>query len=157
MITLKKIEPSDKRKFWNIVQKYLYEMTNYYDMGMIDELGNYKYKYFDSYFEDCERAALFIYNDGVLIGFAMINDYSCLGNRIDHAIAEFTIFPRYRKRHLGIRSVQEIFKQNHGRWEIKYSNKNQAAEALWTKAAKEYDPLVSSYDRTESVLSFVVT
>lgn len=157
MITLKKIGPSDKSKFWNIVQKYLYEMTNYYDMGMIDELGNYEYKYFDSYFEDRERAALFIYNDEALIGFAMINDYSCLGNRIDHAIAEFTIFPHYRKRRLGMRSVQEIFKQYPGRWEIKYSIKNKAAEALWTKAAKKYDPLVSPYDRAESVLSFVVT
>lgn len=157
MITLKKIEPSDKSKFWNIVQKYLYEMTNYYDLGMMDESGNYEYQYFDSYFEDCKRAAAFIYNDGVLIGFAMINDYSCLGNPIDHAIAEFTIFPHYRKRRLGTRSVQEIFKQYRGRWEIKYSNQNRAAEALWTGAAKKYDPLVSPYNRTESVLSFVVT
>lgn len=157
VITLKKIEPSDKSKFWNIVQKYLYEMTNYYDMGVMDELGNYQYRYFDSYFEDSERSALFIYDDGALVGFAMINDYSCLGNHIDHAIAEFTIFPHYRKRHLGVKSVQKIFEQHHGRWEIKYSSKNKAAEALWMRVTKKYNPLISTYGRDESVLSFVVT
>ena len=155
MIALKKIESSDKSKFWNIFQKYLYEITNYYDMDM-DKLGNYEYKYFDSYFDDSVRTAVFIYDDGALVGFAMINDYSCLGDRIDYAVAEFTIFPQYRKRRLGMKTIQEIFAQYHGRWEIKYSNMNKAAEALWTKAAKKYDPILSSYGRTESVLSFVV-
>lgn len=155
MIALKQIELADKSKFWNIFQKYLYELTNYYDMDM-DASGNYPYKYFDSYFEDPERAAVFLCDDGVLVGFAMINAYSFLGDPIDHAIAEFTIFPQYRKRHLGAKAVQEIFARYHGRWEIKYSNQNKAAQALWTSATTKYAPVVSPHDRTESVLSFVV-
>ena len=99
---------------------------------------------------------MFIYDDEVLIGFAMINNYSCLGHRIDHAIAEFTIFPSYRKKHLGMRSVRKIFERYPGRWEIKYGTMNKAAAALWTKAAEPYGPLVSPYGGAESVLSFVV-
>lgn len=155
MLTLKQIESSDKSKLWNIFQKYLYEMTNYYAMDM-DESGNYTYKYFDSYFEDSKRMAAFIYNDGVLVGFVMVNNYSCLGDRIDYAIGEFTIFPQYRKMHLGMKTAQALFAQFHGRWEIKYSNKNKAAEAFWTNSAKKYAPTVSPYNHTESVLSFVV-
>ena len=156
MIALKKIELPDKSRFWNIFQKYLYEMTNYYDMDM-DALGNFPYKYFGSYFEDSEREAVFIYDDGVLVGFAMINDYSCLGSRIDYAMGEFTIFPQYRRKRLGMKAVQEIFARHRGRWEIKYSNRNKAAEALWTNASEQYAPVISPYGRDEAVLSFVVT
>ena len=156
MITLKKIEPSDRDKFWSLFQQYLYEMTAYYDPGGTDASGNYEYRYFDSYFEDRERAAMFLYGDGALVGFAMINGYSCLGNPIDHAMAEFTVFPRYRKRRLAMQSVQKIFERYPGRWEIKYGTMNKAAAALWTKATEPYGPLVSPYGSAESVLSFVV-
>ena len=156
MIALKKIERSDRDRLWNLFQKYLYEMTNYYDMDM-DALGNFQYKYFDSYFEDVKREAVFIYDDSALVGFAMINDYSCLGNHIDHAIAEFTIFPQHRRRNLGMKAIREIFARYPGRWEIKYSNKNKAAEVLWRKAAMKYNPILSLHDGTESVLSFIVS
>ena len=155
MLTLKQIKLPDKDRFWNIFQKYLYELTCYYDMDM-DASGNYPYPYFDRYFAEPERTAMFIYDGEVLVGFAMLNDHSCLGNRIDHAIAEFTIFPQYRERRLGIKAVQEIFARYRGRWEIKYSTKNKAAQALWTKAAEEYAPTLSPFGDTETVLSFVV-
>ena len=155
MIVLKEVQASDKEKLWNVFQKYFYEMSSYYDMDM-DELGNYPYKYFDHYFEEAERTALFICHDQMLVGFAMLNSYSCLGDRIDHAIAEFTIFPRYRKRRFGMDAVRKIFEKYHGRWEIKYSGKNKPAEAFWSKATEKYKPVVSSYESTGSVLSFVV-
>ena len=40
MINLKPVKPKDKELLWNINQKYLYEMTGYYDDEM-DENGNY--------------------------------------------------------------------------------------------------------------------
>lgn len=155
MIILKKAEVSDKDKMWNIFQKYLYEMTNYYDMTM-SESGNYKYRFFDDYFVESERIALFIYDDEILIGFIMINNYSCIGDSIDYAIAEFTIFPQYRKKHFGLRAIKKIFEQYHGKWEIKYSNQNKAAERFWIKATKRYTPSVSAHSDAESVLSFIV-
>ena len=47
---------ADKNRLWNIFQKYLYEMSAYYDMEM-DFSGNYEYRYFDTYFEENGRAA----------------------------------------------------------------------------------------------------
>lgn len=155
MIILKEAQVSDQDKLWNIFQKYLYEMSNYYDMEM-NESGNYEYKYFDHYFKESERIVLFIYNDECLVGFVMINNHSCLGDPIDHAIGEFTIFPRFRKNHFGLEAIQKIFEQYHGKWEIKYSRENKAAERLWIKAAEKYKPVVSPYADTENVLSFFV-
>ena len=47
MITLKEVTENEKNVLWNINQKYLYEMTQYYPDEM-DENGNYHYGYFDS-------------------------------------------------------------------------------------------------------------
>ena len=49
MLSLKKVQNKDRDLLWNINQKYLYEMTNFYDDPM-DENGNYHYGYFDEYF-----------------------------------------------------------------------------------------------------------
>lgn len=155
MIVLKEVLTQDKDRLWNIFQKYLYEMTNYYDMDM-NESGNYEYKYFDAYFTEPERIVLFIYNDEILIGFVMINNYSCIEDSIDYAIGEFTVFPHYRKKHLGMNAIEKIFEQYHGKWEIKYSNENRAAKNFWTKMTEKYEPLVSTHANVESVLSFTV-
>ena len=56
MIELRKVQINDRELLWNINQKYLYEMTNFYDDPM-DEKGNYHYGHFDDYFTDPERTA----------------------------------------------------------------------------------------------------
>lgn len=56
MIRLVTALEKDRDLLWNINQKYLYEMTNYYDDTM-DENGNYHYGHFDEYFSDSKRTA----------------------------------------------------------------------------------------------------
>ena len=56
------VRPEDRELLWNINQKYLYEMTNYYDDEM-DARGNLHYGFFDAYFTDPERRAFFLYED----------------------------------------------------------------------------------------------
>ncbi|MBQ4451775.1 MAG: GNAT family N-acetyltransferase, partial [Clostridia bacterium] len=97
MIRLQSVLPQDRDLLWNINQKYLYEMTNFYDDPM-DENGNYHYGHFEDYFTDPKRTAYFIYVDGQLAGFAMLNPYSNLSQSPDHTMAEFTVFPAYRRR-----------------------------------------------------------
>ena len=49
MLRLQTVQAKDRDLLWNINQKYLYEMTSYYDDPM-DENGNYHYGHFDDYF-----------------------------------------------------------------------------------------------------------
>ena len=70
MISLKKVMPEDREILWNIHQKYLYEMTNYYPDPM-DEKGNLHYGYFEEYFRDPRRTAYFLMNGAELVGFAI--------------------------------------------------------------------------------------
>lgn len=153
MLTIKRAAPEERQTLWNVFQKFLYEMTNYYDNDM-DSEGNYPYPYFDRYFDEEGREALFLLNDGELAGFAMLNPYSYLGENPDHVLAEFTVFPVFRRRRLGLAAVEMIFSRYPGRWEVKYNEKNTAARALWTKAAAQYAPRAVKYGEFETVLCF---
>lgn len=51
MISLQTVKEKNRDLLWNINQKYLYEMTNFYDDSM-DENGNYHYGHFEEYFSD---------------------------------------------------------------------------------------------------------
>lgn len=109
MISLQTVREKDRDLLWNINQKYLYEMTNFYDDPM-DENGNYHYGHFDDYFSDPKRAAYFIYNDAVLAGFAMLCLYSNVDQNPDYTMAEFTIFPSFRGKHFGLDAANGLFK-----------------------------------------------
>ncbi len=153
MIELVEVKSEQKELLWNMLQKFLYEMTNYYDDKM-DEMGNYQYRYFEDYFTEPERTAFFLYHDKVLVGFAMVNPYSYIDEHPDHVLAEFTIFPMYRKQHLGQYAAELILKTYGGTWEIKYNEKNIGAKALWNKVTAPYHPARHPYSANETVLSF---
>ena len=147
------VRPEDRELLWNINQKYLYEMTNYYNDEM-DGKGNLHYGYFDAYFTDPERAAFFLYDGRTLVGFAMIHPYSNLGQKPDHVMAEFTVFPAFRGKGLATEAVRAIFDRFRGNWEIKYNEKNAAAKAFWHKMTAGYRPAVTRLNAEETVLSF---
>ena len=153
MITLKEVTENEKNTLWNINQKYLYEMTQYYPDEM-DENGNYQYGYFDCYFTEAERKAYFILHDTVLVGFAMLNPYSYIGHHPDMVIAEFCIFPSYRRKHIASEAAQMILDLYSGNWEIKFNEKNTGAKKLWEKITAKYMPDVYHINDDETVLEF---
>ena len=153
MLRLQNVQEKDRELLWNINQKYLYEMTNFYDDPM-DENGNYHYGHFDEYFSDPERVAYFIYNDDVLTGFAMLCPYSNINQDPDYTMAEFTIFPSFRRKHLALDAARMILDQHPGKWEIKYNEKNSGAGKLWNMVAAPYEPEVYHLNEEETVLSF---
>ena len=153
LVNLKKVCFNDRELLWNINQKYLYEMTNFYDDPM-DLNGNYHYGYFDDYFKDDNRVAYFIYNDETLIGFAMLCPYSYIGKSPDYVLAEFTIFPTFRRHHYAMDAIKLIFDKHPGSWEIKYNEKNIKAKNLWQKVVKPYNPQIVHLSEEETVFVF---
>ena len=148
------VKPQDRELLWNFNQKYLYEMTSYYDDEM-DSQGNLYYGYFDAYFTDPKRKAFFLYDvNNVLAGFVMIHPYSSIGDKPDYVLAEFTIFPMYRRKGFAKTAAEMIFEQFKGCWEIKYNEKNIAAKTLWNKVTEKYNPKMICLNDTETVLSF---
>lgn len=155
MIRLVPVKVDEKEFFRKINQKYLYEMTLYYPDEM-DKNGDLHYGYFDEYFIDPNRKAFYIYNDNLMVGFVMINPYSAIGHNPDFTMAEFTIFPSYRRNHFAIEAVKLIFSVFKGKWEIKFNEKNKGAKALWNLATAEYAPSVFHLNKEETVLEFSI-
>ena len=156
MIRLHTVHPHDRDLLWNINQKYLYEMTMFYPDEM-DEFGNLHYGHFEEYFTDPRRSAYFIYNDEVLVGFAMLCPYSNLGRKPDYTMAEFTIFPSYRRRHFALEAAKKILKTHPGQWEIKYNEKNLAGKGLWYAVTESFAPEVCHLNDEETVLVFATS
>lgn len=153
MIRLVPVQVEDKKFFWNINQKYLYEMTTFYP-DVMDEEGNYHYGNFDEYFIDPKRKAYFIFSDDVIVGFAMIHPYSVIGHQPDYTMAEFTIFPSYRRKHFAKEAAKMIFSCYRGKWEIKFNEKNAPGKSLWTSVCAPYRPKVYHLNEVETVLEF---
>ena len=153
MIELKQVTCKDRELLYNLHQKYLYEMTNYYDHD-IDENGNIHYGYFEQYFTDPKRTALLIYKDVTLAGYAMLHPYSYINETPDHVMAEFTIFPRYRRQHIAKEAASLIFKTYPGKWEVKYNEKNLPAKHLWNSVTAAYHPEKYRYSDFETILLF---
>ncbi len=152
-LKLTEVNESHRSLLWNIFQKYFYEMTNYYDNNL-DSQGNYEYPYFDRYFTEPARKAFLIYDHETLVGFAMVNPYSCIQEHPDFTLAEFTIFPRYRRKRLGYLAAEQLFYSCKGTWEIKYNERNTGAKTLWNQVTKQFHPIVRRYGESEIVLSF---
>ncbi len=150
-----KVEANQKELLFNLFQKMLYEMTQFYD-NPIDEKGIIHYGYFDEYFTDPKRIAYFIYQDDTLVGFLMIHPYSYFDYPVDYNLAEFTIFPQFRRRGYALAAVAQLFEMHQGTWEIKFNTKNTKAQNLWLKITKPYNPLIIQYDEYEKVLRFKV-
>lgn len=152
-LSINQVEKKDKELLYNLNQKYLYEMTSFYSNPM-DEKGNYHFGNFDAYFTDRKRIAYFIYQDDVLVGFAMIHPYSNIEGNPDFTMAQFTIFPQYRRKHYAFDAAKMIFFIHPGNWEIKYNEKNENAKNLWNKITKPYHPKVHHLNEEETVLEF---
>ena len=153
MIKLEKVLLKDKELLYTFHQYMMYEMSAFYEDDM-DEDGHFSYGYFEEYFKDKNRSAYFIVNDNIKIGFVMLHNYSYFNEKIDYNMAEFTIFPAYRGKHLAKDTVLEIFKTHIGKWEIKYNIKNIKAKNMWTELSKKYKPIIKVFDVDQEVLCF---
>lgn len=115
------------------------------------------YGYFDDYFTDPKRTAYFICNENILIGFAFLCPYSNIEQEPDYTMAEFTIFPAYRRKHYALEAAETILAKHPGKWEIKYNKKNPGGKKLWNTLASPFKPEVHHLNDEETVLSFEVT
>ncbi len=84
----------------------------------------------------------------------MLNPYSYVKHHPDMVIAEFCIFPSYRRKHIASEAAQMILNLYSGNWEIKFNEKNTGAKKLWEKVTARYMPDVYHINDDETVLEF---
>ncbi len=135
-IELKTVTSDQKQILTNLMEKYLYEFSQY-DLIPFDENGLYNDPYLGEYFTDKTRFPFFIYADGKLAGFALINKHAECPAPLDWAVAEFFVAYQYRRSGVGTAVMKMLFERFKGVWQIKYHPKNTGSEIFWQKIASE--------------------
>lgn len=97
---------------------------------------------------------MFIIYEGKIVGFMMLNNHSYIDQKPDYVIAEFSIFPVYRKKGIAQKAIDLAYSQYPGKWELKFSLKNKSAINLWYKSTEIFKPTVYQLEDNEQVLAF---
>lgn len=155
-VRLVPVTDREKGVLWNLLQKYLFEMSGCYD-SILGTDGNYPYPRFDAYFDGAhpERLAVLFYQGEELAGFAMVNSHSFTGEPVDHSLAEFGVFPKYRRRGVATAAFSQLVESHPGKWQLKYSPDNRPGLAFWNKATAPYGGTHHPFG-DEVVVSFTI-
>ena len=140
-ISITTVSKAEKEILRNLLEKYLYEFSQYEDHD-VNDIGLYGYNYLDHYWTEENRFAFFIRVEGKLAGFIMINNHSDIKieAKIEtkYSMAEFFVMHKYKRRGVGTFAVKYIFNQFKGKWQITYAQKNEPANTFWNKVVNDY-------------------
>lgn len=135
--TLHPVSREEKHILGNLLEKYLYEFSQY-ELMAFNEEGLFGYDYLDCYWTEEGRAAYFIRVEGKLAGFALLYQHAERRDRpADWSVAEFFVAYPYRRKGVGAAVMAELFSRYRGHWQIMYHPKNAGSAVFWTKAAEK--------------------
>jgi len=138
-ITLELIKKEHKEILRNLLEKYLYEFSQYVDIGDgINDLGLFGYDHLDMYWNDSGRFPYFIKVDGRLAGFAMVSAYPITGTEVDFKMSEFFIIYQYRKSGVAAYCVNLLFEMHKGKWSILFHPDNVISKKFWLRTIDQY-------------------
>jgi predicted acetyltransferase len=136
-ISIIQVPVNEKEILRNLMEKYLYEFTQYDNLG-VNNLGLCGYDYIDQYWTEENRFAYFIRVDGWLAGFMMVNDVKEINVDTNYSMAEFFVIYKYRKSGVGTYAVNYALNKFKGKWQIRYHPKNITSKNFWNKIVNEY-------------------
>ncbi|TCQ24974.1 GNAT family N-acetyltransferase [Rhizobium sp. PP-CC-3G-465] len=133
---IRQAETSDRVILRTLLDDYLHGLSAF---GPVEAA----YPYFALYFEDADRWAYMIEvsQEGAWnpAGFALVNQHSCSGLPIDHAMAEFCVLPAFRRTGLGQYAARRLLALHTGIWELGVVKRNAAACSFWRSVTRVFD------------------
>ena len=149
MLTVAEAKISDKNTLMNLLEKYLYEFSQWEKTDVNDD-GLYGYEYLACYFEEVNRFPYLIKVDNKLAGFILVSDYPEVPDeRTDFCLSEFFIMNKYRRKGYGKEAVFKVLNMHHGKWQLKRHPHNIGSVKFWNNVLDEYTSgnyrLVESY------------
>lgn len=137
-ISIDAIRPEELGALQNLTKMYCYEWSQYNLMD-VDEQGVYPFEpYVRLYLEKPRRHAFFARVDGVLAGFALIDDDFPVDKNADYAMAEFFVMHKYRRSGVGRVMAETLFDRFRGAWEVGFHPSNTPSVRFWPKVIGQY-------------------
>lgn len=155
----------DMRFMEGVIEKYLHEMSPFADIEL-DEEGNYSYPLLSSYFRKSGRSPRRLYIIEVgrsRVGFMMVcrgvspdGQLALPSQAIDWCVAEFTVFPRFRRQGIGRDAFELVVADNPGRWGLMYDDRNLPAARLWSSVCDDHEGKIRNLGEHSRILTFEI-
>lgn len=88
----------------------------------------------DDYWTSPGQSVWFLRADGVLCGFALLNQHSHAGLTVDFNVGEYFVARPYRRTGIGTRAIVYLLNAHPGLWEIAIGARNLPAQRFWPRA-----------------------
>lgn len=137
-ISISEILPDEQPALANLIKMYCYEWSQY-NLFDVDEQGVYPFeKYVNLCFEKPKHYNNFIRVDGILAGFALIDDDFAVSKESDYSMGEFFVMYKYRRFGVGKYAATYLFDRYPGKWEIGFHPNNTNSVKFWTNILNDY-------------------
>jgi predicted acetyltransferase len=128
-VELRTVAIGGKPQLWKLMQDYLGGEPFEGSEKFKDEHGEWKYPYFDSYWEQPTRHPLFIQYNNKVCGFVLVREL--IPGELC-SVAEFYVFPEYWRKGIGTKAMQLVQKRfPYKKWKISYLYHNLRAAGFW--------------------------
>lgn len=148
-VTVVPADETQKAVLRRLLEFNAYEFSRL-DGRDVDDDGRYGYPYLDHYWQEPEdRRPFLIRCDGRVAGFALVRRGQ------PHTVAEFFIFPKYRRAGVGKAAAAAILRTWRGAWSTHQVPGNIAASAFWRHAIPT--PYTETTDASGTTQSFLIS
>jgi predicted acetyltransferase len=128
------IRTNDSKLISNLLQIYLSDVCNYFQMDMDQETGLYLYDDTSKYFENNNTDFAYIIKcDEKLAGFSLIDFVED-----SFVVQEMFVLNEYKGKGIGENAITKIFDMHKGNWIIKSLPGSPKAESFWNKTVSKY-------------------
>jgi predicted acetyltransferase len=118
----------------NLLELYAHDFSEFHAVELGQD-GRYGYPDLPLYWREPGRHPFLIRVNGKLAGFALIREVP-QASKEDAVwdMAEFFVLRAYRRRGVGMKAAQAIWRQFPGSWQVRVMQSNRAALAFWQRA-----------------------
>lgn len=148
-VTLTNASAQQEPILQNLMQFYTHDFSEFWagtSRGDLAADGRFEAYPMADYWRRAGWSAQLIWRDGVLAGFALVNDQAHSGAPVESSVAEFFILRKHRGGGVGREAAEMVFAQRPGAWEVAVARKNVRALAFWRRIVLEQARDVSETD-----------
>jgi predicted acetyltransferase len=122
----------------NLLELYAHDFSTFHDVELGQD-GRFGYPNLSLYWSEADRHPFLVRVDDQLAGLILVRRGSRISS--DAAVwdmAEFFIVRGYRRRGIGSRAAQAMWRMFPGRWEIRVMESNEAGRRFWAQAVTAF-------------------
>lgn len=137
-LDIRSAKRSEKPLLANLMQDYLAEFDTF-DSVEQDADGQYRYPYFNHYWEDPNRYPFLIREAGEIAGFALLRyEADPLTGKGVMQVAEFFVTKPFRRRGIGAAAATRLWDLFPGEWSLMVLASNKNAYPFWKQVIGDY-------------------